>query len=231
MSDAVTPISEPGLKGDVTTVELDRLERTVARRSAEARATIPTTDFSSVVDVESLLEREAELGCGVTAIVVVAAANALRTVPRVNGSYRDGHYELYSRVNVGVTIVGEGIYVTPTIFDADEKSAAEIGSELDAYRVRAREDELRAGELTGATFTVLDSSACDVVAVSPLVLPPQAGTLALGPIRDVPVVRGGEVVPGRTMQLSLSVDHRIVYGHHAAAFLEEVKAFLEEARV
>jgi len=149
----------------------------------------------------------------------------------VNGSYRDGHYELYSRVNVGVTIVGEGIYVTPTIFDADEKSAAEIGSELDAYRVRAREDELRAGELTGATFTVLDSSACDVVAVSPLVLPPQAGTLALGPIRDVPVVRGGEVVPGRTMQLSLSVDHRIVYGHHAAAFLEEVKAFLEEARV
>ena len=62
-------------------------------------------------------------------------------------------------------------------------------------------------------------------------LPPQAGALAFGPIRDVPVVRGGEVVPGRTMQLSLSVDHRIVYGDHAAAFLEEVKAYLEEARV
>jgi len=231
MSDAVTPISEPGLKGDVTTVELDRLERTVARRSAEARATIPTTEFSDVVDVDRLLERDAELGCGVTAIVVAAAANALRAVPRVNGSYRDGRYELYSRVNVGVTIVGEGIYVTPTIFDADEKSATEIGSELATYQVRAREDELRPSELTGATFAVLDSSAYDVVAVSPLVLPPQAGALAFGPIRDVPVVRGGEVVPGRTMQLSLSVDHRIVYGHHAASFLEEVKAFLEEARI
>ena len=96
MSDAVTPISEPGLKGDVTTVELDRLERAVARRSAEARATIPTMEFSTVVDVDRLLERDAELGCGVTAIVVAAAASALRTVPRVNGSYRDGRYELYS---------------------------------------------------------------------------------------------------------------------------------------
>jgi pyruvate dehydrogenase E2 component (dihydrolipoamide acetyltransferase) len=231
MSDAVTPISEPGLKGDVTTVELDRLERAVARRSAEARATIPTAEFSNVVDVGRLLQRDAELGCGVTAIVVAAAASALRVVPRVNGSYRDGRYELYSRVNVGVTIVGAGIYVTPTIFDADEKSAAEIASELAAYQLRAREDELRPAELTGATFGVLDSSAYDVVAVSPLVLPPQAGALAFGPIRDVPVVRGGEVVPGRTMQLSLSVDHRIVYGDHAASFLEEVKAFLEEARV
>ena len=84
-------------------------------------------EFSSVVDVDKLLERDAELGCGVAAIVVAAAANALRAVPRVNGSYRDGRYELYSRVNVGVTIVGQGIYVTPTIFDADEKSVAEIG--------------------------------------------------------------------------------------------------------
>ena len=143
MSDAVTPISEPGLKGEITTVELDRLERTVARRSAESRATIPTIEFTNIADVDTLLEREVELGCGVTAIVVAAAAHALRTVPRVNGSYRDGHYELYSRVNVGVTMIGDGIYVTPTIFDADEKSPADIGSELAAYRVQAREDELR----------------------------------------------------------------------------------------
>jgi pyruvate dehydrogenase E2 component (dihydrolipoamide acetyltransferase) len=231
MSDAVTPISEPGLKGDVTTVELDRLERTVARRSAESRATIPTTEFSNIVDADKLLERDAELGCGVTAIVVVAAANALRAVPRVNGSYRDGRYELYSRVNVGVTIVGAEIYATPTIFDADEKSAADIGNELAAYHERAQDDELRPAETTGATFAVFDSSAYDVAAVSPLVLAPLAAALAFGPIREVPVVRDAEIVAGRTMQLSLSVDHRIVYGHHAASFLQEVKAFLEEARV
>ncbi len=71
----------------------------------------------------------------------------------------------------------------------------------------------------------------DIVSVSPMILAPQAGALSFGPIRDVPVIRGGKVVPGRTMQLWLSVDHRIVYGHHAAAFLEELKATLEEPRV
>lgn len=231
MSEPATPISDRGLKGEITTVELDRHERTLARRSAESRATVPTVEYSNIVDVDTLLERELEVGCGVTAAVIAAAAHALRTIPRVNGAYRDGRYELYSRVNVGVTLISDGLYVTPTIFDADAKAAVEIGGELGDFYTRARETELRASELTGATFTVVDSSEYDIVAVTPLILPPQAGALAFGPIRDVPVLRDGEVVPGRTMQLSLAVDHRIVYGHHAAAFLEEVKAFLEEARI
>jgi pyruvate dehydrogenase E2 component (dihydrolipoamide acetyltransferase) len=161
----------------------------------------------------------------------MATANALRTIPRVNGSYRDGRYELYTRVNVGVTLISDGLYVTPTIFDADAKTAIEIGGELGDFYARGRETELHPSELTGATFTVVDSSEYDIVAVTPLILPPQAGALAFGPIRDVPVLQDGHVVPGSTMQLSLAVDNRIVYGHHAAAFLEEVKSFLEEGRI
>lgn len=231
MSEPATPISDRGLKGEITASEPDRHERTLARRSAESRATIPTVEYSNIVDVDALLERELEVGCGVTAAVIAGTAHALRTIPRVNGSYRDGHYELYSRVNVGVTLISDGLYVTPTIFDADTKAAVEIGGELGDFYARARETELHPSELTGATFTVVDSSEYDIVAVTPLILPPQAGALAFGPIRDVPTLRDGQVVAGRTMQLSLAVDHRIVYGHHAAAFLEEVKAFLEEARI
>jgi pyruvate dehydrogenase E2 component (dihydrolipoamide acetyltransferase) len=231
MSDAAAAeTTEPGLKGSVSVIEPDRLERAVARRSAETRATVPTMEFISVVNMDAAMEREAELGCGVIALLIRAAAHALDTVPRVNGAYRDGHYELYSRINVGVTIVEQGVYVTPTIFDADEKTELEIANELAGYYVRAREGELRPAELTGATFTVVDSSAYDIVALSPMIITPQAGAMASGPIRDVPVIRHGEVVPGCTMQLALSVDHRIVYGYHAAAFLEEVKAHLEEAR-
>jgi pyruvate dehydrogenase E2 component (dihydrolipoamide acetyltransferase) len=231
MSDAAAAeTSEQGLKGSVTVIEPDRLERAVARRSAETRATVPTMEFISVVDMDVAMEREAELGCGVVSLLIRAAAHGLNTVPRVNGTYRDGHYELYSRVNIGVTIIEQGVYVTPTIFDADEKTELEIANELAGYYVRAREGELRPGELTGATFTVVDSSAYDIVALSPMIIAPQAGAMASGPIRDVPVVRHGEVVAGRTMQLALSVDHRLVYGYHAAAFLEEVKAHLEEAR-
>jgi pyruvate dehydrogenase E2 component (dihydrolipoamide acetyltransferase) len=231
MSDAAAPeTTEQGLKGTVTVIEPDRLERAVARRSAEIRATVPTMEFITVVNMDAAMDREAELGCGTVALLIRAAAQGLDVVRRVNASYRDGHYEIYSRVNIGVTLVERGVYVTPTIFDADEKTELEIADELAGYYVRAREGELRPAELTGATFTVVDSSAYDIVALSPMIALPQAGALAAGPIRDVPVVRHGEVVPGRTMQLALSVDHRIVYGHHAASFLQEVKAHLEEVR-
>ncbi len=231
MSDEITPIAGPGLKGEVAVIEPDRGERTVARRSAESRATIPTLELSAVAEVDRILARERELGCGVPSLVIAATANALRAVPRVNGSYRDGRYELYSRVNIGVTIVDAGIYATPTIFDADQRTPGEISDELANFTARVRGgEELRPAELTGATFTVVSASTYDIVSVAPMILAPQAGALSFGPVRDTPVVRDGAVVAGHTMALELAVDHRIVYGDHAASFLEEVKAWLEETQ-
>jgi pyruvate dehydrogenase E2 component (dihydrolipoamide acetyltransferase) len=218
----------PGTKGNVTELEPDRAERSIARRSAETRAIVPNVEFGTEVDMVAALEREAEQKCGTTALLVTAAAHALSTVPRVNGAYRDGHYELYSRVNIGVTIAEPGVYVIPTIFDADRKSAFEIAAELDDYSVRARERALTPAELGGATFTLTAAGARGIATLTPLIVPPQAASLAAGPVREVPVVRDGAVVPGRTMTLTLACDHRIVYGTHASAFLAELKAQLEE---
>ena len=217
-----------GVKGTVTAVELDRHERSIARRSAETRAIVPNVEFTAEVDMEPTLAREASLSCGTTALLVQAAAYALSIVRRVNGAYVDGRYELYSRINVAVTIADEGVYVAPTVFDADRKDAMEIAAELADYYERARLGTLTPADTTGATFTVTDSVAYDIATLTPLIVPPQAAALAAGPIRDVPVVRGGAVVPGHTMVLTLACDHRIVYGAHAAAFLEEIKAHLEE---
>lgn len=217
-----------GVKGAVTAVELDRQERSIARRSAETRAIVPNVEFSAEVDMDATLAREAALGCGTTALVVQAVARALGIVPRVNGAYVDGRYELYSRINIAVTIAEGGIYVAPTVFDADRKPAVEIAQELADYFVRAREGTLTPADLAGATFTLTDSVAYDIATLTPLIVAPQAAALAAGPVRDVPVVRHGAVVPGHTMVLTLACDHRIVYGAHAAAFLEEVKAHLEE---
>jgi pyruvate dehydrogenase E2 component (dihydrolipoamide acetyltransferase) len=228
MSDSTVSL---GTKGEVTRVELARAERDIARRSAESRATIPNVEFTAEVDMDATLAREAELGCGTTALLVRAAAHALTAVRQVNGSYRDGHYELYSRINVGVTMADDGLYVIPTVFDADQKSVGEIAGELGDLFVRARDGRLTAPELTGATFTVTDSIAYDIATLTPLIVPPQAAALAAGPIRDVPVVRDGSVVPGHTMVLTLACDHRIVYGAHASAFLEELKAHLQEAMI
>ena len=226
MSDSAT--SGLGVKGAVTTVDLDRSERQIARRSAETRATVPNVEFTAEVDMEPTLARESTLGCGTTALVVLAAAHALRIVPRVNGAYVDGQYELYGRINIGVTIAEEGIYVTPTVFDADQKTAVEIAADLADYANRALEGSLTPADLAGATFTLTDSVAYDIATLTPLIVAPQAAALAAGPIRDVPVVRDGTVVAGHTMVMTLACDHRIVYGAHAAAFLEEIKAHLEE---
>ncbi len=217
-----------GIKGNVTTIELDRTERAVARRSAETRATVPNVEFTAVVDMDACLGREAELGCGTTALLVQACARALREIPRANGSYRDGHLELYSRISIGVTIAEGDLCIVPTIFDADAKSASEIALELALLVDRARERKLTPPDLSGATFTVTDSIVFDIATLTPLIIPPQCAALAAGPVRDEPVVRGGAVVPGHTMVLTLACDHRILYGAHAAGFLQEIKAHLEE---
>jgi pyruvate dehydrogenase E2 component (dihydrolipoamide acetyltransferase) len=216
-----------GIRGEVRALEPERHERAVARRSAEARAVVPTVEYTAVVDMDPALARQAELGCGTTALLVGAVAQALRVVPRVNGAYRDGHYELYSRVNVGVTFSEEGLYVIPTVFDADSKGPGVIAAELRELFERARAGALTPAETGGATCTVSDSVAYAIATLTPLVLPGQAAAVAAGPVRDVPVVRDGEVVPGHTMALALACDHRIVYGAYAAMFLEEVKAHLE----
>lgn len=232
MSDSVAPAQPTeGLRGEIEVVEPSRAERTLARRSAETRATIPTVELSAEVSMDAAMALEGELGCGTSALIVRACAVALRTVPRVNGAYRDGRYELYGRVNIAVTLIGDGIYATPTILDADEKSAADVAGELAGFyeRLRAGED-LRGNEAAGATFTVLDGTAQRITALTPIVTPPQAAALAAGPVRAVAVVRDGGVVPGRALTATLSVDHRIVYGQLATSFLEAVKGSLEEAQ-
>ncbi|MGO9751705.1 MAG: 2-oxo acid dehydrogenase subunit E2 [Solirubrobacteraceae bacterium] len=228
MSDATAPVpAAAGSKGDITTIELARRERAVARRSAQIRATIPNVELSAVVDMHACLALEAQLSCGTTALLVRACALALTEVPRANGSYRDGRLELYSRINIGVTIAEDDLYLVPTILDADAKSAAEIALELTALARRAGEGKLTTPELSGATFTVTDSIVFEIATLTPLIIAPQCAALAAGPVREVPVVREGQVVAGHTMGLTLACDHRILYGARAAAFLHQIKAHLE----
>jgi pyruvate dehydrogenase E2 component (dihydrolipoyllysine-residue acetyltransferase) len=236
MGEATAPQSgQESIKGAVTLVELSRRDRAIARRSAESRAVVPDVQFCAEVDMAATLARAAQLRCGTTALLVLACALALRATPRANGAYRDGRLELYSRINIGVRIAELGIYETPTIFDADRKTASELASELASLGARARDGSLTASELAGATFTVTDSGftvtdsrPSEITALAPLIVIPQAAALAAGPIRDVPLIRDGEVVAGQAAVLTLAVDHRILYGAHGAAFLAEIKRHLEE---
>jgi len=221
-------MSQPrSLKGEVTIVDLARRERFVVRRSAETRAVVPSVELSAPLDAQALLARASQIGCGTTALVIRACALALKEVPRANGAYRDGRLELYSRVNIGVTLPAHGSLEIPTVLDADRKDAEQIEHELARFMQRARDGLLSAPELSGATFTLTDMHGLHADLRSPLIIAPQAAALAAGPIREQPVVRDGQLMAGPTMLLTLAVDARIMFGAHAAAFLGAIKQHLQ----
>jgi pyruvate dehydrogenase E2 component (dihydrolipoamide acetyltransferase) len=213
-----------GAKGHTEVVAPSRAQRTVARRSAEARATIPDLELSAEVDIARSVGEDLPID----AALVWACALALRDNPLANGSYRDGNYELHSRVNIGVTLETDDGFVVPTVLDADQKSMAEVAAELDRLSARAGDGELSPPELSGATFTVSNPGHYGVARATPIIISPQAAALAAGAIRSVPVVRGAEVVPGHVMTLTLACDHRILYGARAARFLGQIRSLLEQ---
>ena len=221
-----TPPDARSLKGEVAVADPTRHERSIARRSAEIRATVPHAEFSRVLDVSAIIEAGGD-DPPLAGRVLAAVAAGLRAVPALNGAYRDGRLERYSRVNLGVVVIAEGLFVVPTLFDADAKSVAELDAAYGDLVERARDDRLEPGELTGSTFTVGGLARYGIHAGAPLVLGGLAGALTVGAPRAVPVVRDGAVVPGFEQVASLSVDHRAVQAHGAGRFLSVLAAELE----
>jgi pyruvate dehydrogenase E2 component (dihydrolipoamide acetyltransferase) len=222
-------------KGEVKTVEPNRLQRTVARRMAESKATVPHFYLQAEVEMSRCVEARARLKdpdgrapFSLNDMVLKAAATALREHPRANGAYRDGHFELYERVNVGLAVAGADALVVPTIFDADQKGLAEIGAEARALAARVREGKITPPELSGGTFTVSNLGMYGVTNFHPVINPPQAAILAVGEVAERPVLRDGELAAAQLMGVTLACDHRILYGAEAAQFLARVRALLEE---
>ena len=221
----------PAGRGETETVEPERWQASVARRSAESRATVPDIDITMTVDMEAALALASELDCGLTPVFVRACALALREHPDANAAWRDGRIERFGRVNVGVVIADLGAYVIPTVVDADEKSIAELALELADLDRRARAGELLAPELSGATFAFSDLGPLGVTTATPLIVPPAVASVSAGSVQVVPVVRNGDIVPGHMTTLTLASDHRVLFGAAAAQFLKSIKTRLEEAKL
>jgi pyruvate dehydrogenase E2 component (dihydrolipoamide acetyltransferase) len=240
-SSTATPSLEnvTGAKGETTTRELTRTQRTIARRMAESKATIPDFTLSVDVDMEDCVALRTQLkGLAkdvATAhpsptyndMVVKASALALREHPRANASYRDGAFELHSRVNVGVAVASEDALVVPTVFDADTKSLGEIARETRALAERVRAGTVTPPELGGGTFTVSNLGMFGVKTFTAIINPPQAAIISVGALERRAVVRDSEILPRHTMTVTLACDHRILYGADAARFLARIRELLE----
>ncbi|HEY7630045.1 MAG TPA: dihydrolipoamide acetyltransferase family protein [Thermoleophilaceae bacterium] len=223
-----------GAKGEVRIQELTRLQRTVSRRMAESKATAPEfqlnmeIDMSGCVELRARLKEVADPAPSFNDMVVKAAANALTEYPRVNGAYRDGQWELYSRVNVGVAVAAQDTLIVPTIFDADKKSLGAIARDARDVITKVREGSITPPELSGGTFTVSNLGMYGIENFTAIINPPQAAILAVGALKKKAVVDdAGRVVARDMMGVTLICDHRILYGADGAEFLARVRQLLE----
>ena len=227
-----------GAKGEVTVVELTRTQALIARRMASAKATIPEFQVTVEVDADPALELREQLRNtasplpSVNDLIVKACALALRSHPNVNAAYVDGHFERYSRVNIGVAVAAEGTLVVPTIFDADLKPLVEIAAQTRLLAGQVRDGTVAPADLSSGTFTVSNLGMLGVARFTAVINTPQAAILAVGAASPRAVVDdAGNVVVRRVMEMTLSADHRIVYGADAAEFLQSVRKRLERPAV
>jgi pyruvate dehydrogenase E2 component (dihydrolipoamide acetyltransferase) len=227
--------AEAGAKGEVEYHELSRLQQVVTRRMAESKATAPDfalsldVDMTLAVELRSRLKEVADPVPSFNDMVVKACANSLREHPRVNGAYRDGKFELYSNVNVGVAVAAADALVVPTIFDADTKSLGQIARDARGLIEKVRDQKITPPEVSGGTFTVSNLGMYGIESFTAIINPPQAALLSVGALKKKPAVDdSGRVVARDQMTLTLICDHRILYGADGAQFLARVRELLEQ---
>jgi len=213
-----------------------KLRQTIARRMVASKQTVPHFYVTSEIEMSEAMALRAKLNAlvdeagkiSVNDMVLKAAAVALTHFPGINASFGDNVIVRHGTVNMGIAVALEQGLITVVVTDADRKPLAQIAREAKDIVNRAKNGKARPEEMQGSTFTVSNLGMFDVAEFVAIINPPEAAILAVGSVRDVPVVKNGQVVPGKTMKVTISADHRVTDGVEAAKFLQEVKQNLEE---
>jgi pyruvate dehydrogenase E2 component (dihydrolipoamide acetyltransferase) len=216
-------------------VELTSTQRTIARRMSESRSTIPDFTLRAEVDLTRALELQGELNelkpearVSVNDLIVKAAALALREHPRLNASFDGDAVVEHGRIDVGIAVATEDALLVPVIRGADGLSLSEIAAESKRLAERARSRTVSPDELEGGTFTISNLGMLGIASFEAVINPPQAAILAVGAVERRPVFGENDRVVARSLgTVSLSCDHRAVYGADAARFLQTLRGLLE----
>ncbi len=231
------PASKPETTSpDEEVVNLTSMQKTIARRLTESKQTVPHFYIGNEIDMtdalalrKTLNESFAEEGIKISIndLVVKACAQALEKFPEVNGSYKEGQFILHKHINVGIAIDIPAGLIVPVIRDANLKGLRTIAREAKDLSAKAQAGKLTPTELDSGTFSISNLGMLDVTDFVAVINPPQAAILAVAaarktfvPINDQPVMRD-------MMHVTMSADHRILYGATVARFLKEVKRLLQ----
>jgi len=213
-------------------VPLAGVRKTIADRMALSHRTIPHVTISMDVDATVMIklrenfEREG-IRISYNAILVKAAAKALRDCPIFNSTVEEDRIRLLKDINIGLAVSTDYGLIVPVIRDADKKDIKEINSIIEDLVERARQNKLLINEVTGGTFTITNLGMFGVDVFTPLIVPGQVAILGVGRIAEKPIVINGQVRVKPMVTLSLSFDHRIIDGALAATFLGKIAEYLQ----
>ncbi len=229
-SSTQTPSTSAGGYEDMP---ISQMRKTIAKRLAESKFTAPhfyltlEIDMDSAIAARKSVNEVSETKISFNDMVIKAAAVALRTHPMVNSSWLGDKIRQNREVNIGVAVAVEDGLLVPVVRHADQKGLAAINAEVKEAAGKAREKKLQPSDWEGNTFTISNLGMFGIEEFTAIINPPDSCILAIGGIRQVPVVKDGAVVPGNVMKVTMSCDHRVVDGATGAAFLQTFKANLE----
>lgn len=211
------------------------MQKTIVTRMVESKQNAPHFYITNEVDMteavafrKSINEAQPEgQGVSFNDIVVKAVALALKAYPSVNSSYQNNQFIRHKAINIGIAVAIPDGLVVPVLRNADQKGLSQIAKDAKDIIDKARNRKLSVSEMEGSTFSITNLGMYDVDQFAGILNTPNGGILAVGAITKKPVVKNDQIVIADRMRLTISCDHRVVYGADAALFLREVKRILE----
>jgi pyruvate dehydrogenase E2 component (dihydrolipoamide acetyltransferase) len=217
------------------TIELTGMRKAIARRMVDSKTTVPHFYLTVEVDMERTIEFRNRLNerlkdgkVSFTDIIIKLAASVLERHPRVNSYWAGDSIKQRGDIHIGLAVALDDGLITPVIRNSDRKGIAQISREVKEYAERARAKKLKPEEYEGGSITISNLGMFDIDVFSAIINPPESAILAIGAILDKPVVKNGQIVPGKTMSVTMSCDHRVVDGAVGAEFLRDFKIMLED---
>lgn len=212
---------------------VSQMRKTIARRLSESKFSAPhfyltmEIDMDAAISARKSINEVAQVKISFNDIVIKAVAEGIRKNPRVNASWQEDVVRYKEHIHVGVAVAVEDGLVVPVIKFADGKTLSQISTEVKDFAGKAKSKKLQPQEMEGNTFTVSNLGMFGIESFTSIINSPEACILSVGAIKQVPVVKGGQIVPGNTMKVTLACDHRAVDGAVGSAFLQTFKQLME----
>lgn len=214
-------------------VPLSQMRKTIARRLSESKFSAPhfyltmEIDMDNAIAARKAINENSDVRISFNDLVIKAVAMALRKHPKVNASWLGDKIRYNHHIHIGVAVAIEEGLVVPVLKFADAKNLSQINEEVKVFAGKARDKKLQPAEMEGNTFTISNLGMYGIEDFTAIINPPDSCIMAVGGIKQTPVVKNGQVVPGNVMKITLSCDHRSVDGATGSEFLQTFKRYME----